>query len=391
MDIGSPSIGDGSARLPPHPDSSQASPAPSARPPFEKALGSGIYPDVTDSAVEGSAAPAHSTRAASLSGDLAEALRGGESQLVALTGRTPSDRRDRFLTLLAIYDLHTAPLDTIGPLARYQHHPVVAEFKGRCEAAWLDELDEITLPDDLAAQSDIVEVLRALAARDRLPSLYRWVAQQAGWDEIVHFLALEGGPDAGFDDLVAACQIGLTGSSKMELAVNYWDEMGNGDPAAVHTELHNDLVAAIGMPRIPLDRQTDAALARLAFGGLLATNRWMQPEMLGALGLIELQAGPRCRLVLQGFDRCGAPRDAYPFYEVHAEVDPRHGKDWLDKAIAPLVAERPEAAGRIIRGALWRSAINNAFLVDVAEELGASTDSATAEQKRSSARVGIAA
>src|SRR5438094_251247 len=83
------------------------------------------------------------------------------------------------------------------------------------------------------------------------------------------------------------------------LATNYWDEMGDGDPDAVHTTLHERLVDAIAMPRIPMSEQPVSALARAAFGGLLATNRWLQPEMLGALGLIELQAGPRCRLVLQ--------------------------------------------------------------------------------------------
>src|SRR5437588_3426946 len=108
--------------------------------------------------------------------------------------------------------------------------------------------------------------MRRLAARDRLPDLYKWLAQRASRDDVVQFLALEGGPDAGFDDLVAACQIGLSGAPKMELAVNYWDEMGNGDPAAVHTTLHDQLVEAIGMPRIPVTEQPVAALARAAFG-----------------------------------------------------------------------------------------------------------------------------
>jgi hypothetical protein len=83
--------------------------------------------------------------------------------------------------------------------------------------------------------------------------------------------------------------------------------------------------------------------------------------MLGALGLIELQAGPRCRLVLQAFDRVGAPQAAYPFYVVHAEVDPRHGKDWLEKAVQPLSQELPEWSERMVRGAWWRSQVNAAF------------------------------
>ena len=305
---------------------------------------------------------------------LAAALHDADAAALASIRHTePSDARDRFATLLAIYELHAAPLEQIGAAARLQHHPVIAELKARCEQEWLDELGALDAPDDVdmdAHSADaVVETMRALAARDRLPAVYKWLARTATWDEVVHFLALEGGPDAGFDDLVAACQVGLSGPAKMELATNYWDEMGNGDPAAVHTTLHDQLVAAIDMPYIPVAEQPASALARTALGGLLATNRWLQPEMLGALGLIELQAGPRCRLVLKALDRCGAPEAAYPFYEVHAEVDPRHGKDWLDKAVVPTVAQWPHWGPRIARGALWRSAVNAAFLDDVTDTM----------------------
>jgi hypothetical protein len=180
----------------------------------------------------------------------------------------------------------------------------------------------------------------------------------------VQFLTIEGGPDAGFDDLVAACQVGLFGRAKLELATNYWDEMGSGALDDVHTTLHDRLAAALQMPPLEPHNLPTSALARSALCGLLATNRWLQPEMLGALGLIELQAGPRCRLVLKAFDRCDAPADAYPFYEVHADVDPRHGKDWLDNVIAPITAEHPDWAPRIVKGAVWRDATTDAFLAD---------------------------
>ena len=271
----------------------------------------------------------------------------------------PYDRRDRFLALLAIYDLHSAPLAELGDRARFQHHPAVAELKGRLESEWLEELEARPLPAGLPA--DPVLAMRALAARDRLPEPYKWLAREASYEELVWLLALEGGPDGGFDDLVAVCQVGLDGSAKLELAHNYWDEMGNGDPAAIHTELHRRLARALDFPVIAREDQPVAALERSALGGLLSTNRWLQPEMLGALGLIELQAGPRCRLVLQAFDRIGVPREAYPFYEVHAEVDPRHGKDWLELAVAPTAVEQPEWAPRMVRGAWWRAIVNAAF------------------------------
>jgi hypothetical protein len=282
-------------------------------------------------------------------------------------------RRDRFLALLEIYDLHTAPLAMLGDAARMQGHPAVAEQKYALEADWMAELELAWIEAGALSESTdpdrVVKAMRAVAAHDRLPAAYQWLAKQASWPELVDFLALEGGPDGGFDDLVAVCQVGLAGSAKLELAKNYWDEMGAGAGDRVHTVLHQRMAAAIGMPQVPRHTQPVEALERAALGGLLATNRWLQPEMLGALGLLELQAGPRCRMVLQAFDRLGAPADAYPFYVEHAEVDPVHGRDWMDKVIVPTVTERPDWGPRIVKGAWWRSSVNLAFFEAVRRDL----------------------
>jgi hypothetical protein len=300
-------------------------------------------------------------------------LEGDGAALSALRSTPARTRRDRFLTLLAIYDLHTAPLEQVGDAARLQGHPAVAELKYRLEADWLAEL-ELAWVDagslsDSADPDRVVKAMRAVAARDRLPLAYKWLAKEATWPELVDFLALEGGPDGGFDDLVAVCQVGLSGSAKLELGKNYWDEMGNGSGDAVHTVLHQRMAAALNMPHVAREDQPVESLERSALGGLLATNRWLQPEMLGALGLLELQAGPRCRLVLQAFDRLGAPADAYPFYVEHAEVDPVHGKDWMDKAIVPTVTDRPDWGPRIVKGAWWRSTVNLTFFESLRQSL----------------------
>ena len=295
------------------------------------------------------------------------------ADLQVLPGREPLDRRDRFLCLLSVYDLHTAPIDELGDRVRLQGAPEVAALKAALERPWLDELEAAWARAGALAEADdterVVRAMRAVAARDRLPAAYRWLAKEASWDELVQFLAVEGGPDGGFDDLVAVCQLGLSGSAKLELGKNYWDEMGRGDADGVHTLMHQRMAAAIAMPHVPRTELPVEALERAALGGLLATNRWLQPEMVGALGLLELQAGPRCRLVLQAFDRLGAPQGAYPFYVEHAEVDPVHGKDWMDKAVVPIVAATPAWGPRIVKGAWWRSTVNLRFFEAVRASL----------------------
>lgn len=300
------------------------------------------------------------TASTPLANQLAAGLVAGNDALTKLHGQQPANRRDRFLVLNQIYDLHRQPLDDLGERVKWQHHPTVVAIKTHLETDWIDELDQhVQLP---AADSDPAEAMRSLAAHSRAPRIYQWLADEADWQATLHFLALEGGPDDIFDDLVATCQIGLPlGPAKMELAGNYWDEMGNGQIEAVHSVLYKQFVDAVKLPHIPRDEQPTQALERCALLGLLAVNRALQPEMIGALGLIELSAGPQCRYVDQGLKRLGGATDARAFYQMHAVVDPRHGAGWLDNAVSPLVNQRPAWARRILRGAAWKNAVNEAF------------------------------
>jgi hypothetical protein len=302
---------------------------------------------------------------------LDDALARPRQSLAALQGAEPVDARDGALSLLRIHDLHVAPLAELTGHPNRQHHPVVADLKWRLEGAFLERLQEADARRPWDLPGDPSEALRAIQAADRVPALYRWLADEATAHQVRAFLELEGGPDGGFDDLVAHCQVGVAGPAKVELARNYWDEMGGGDPARVHTELHRSMAASLGLRHRPRTELPVACLDRMLLGTTLATNRWFQPEMIGALGLIELQAGPRCRLVVAALRRIGAPAEALPFYEEHARVDPGHGRAWLDQVVGPLVDDHPDLGWRIVRGARWRSTVNAGFLVAVSSLLGA--------------------
>ena len=285
--------------------------------------------------------------------------------------RTPAhDSQDALLSLLLVHDLWLSPVERLGGRERLQGHPAVAALKWRLEHEFVAGLDARV--EHQMSRIDVaspVDAMRRVAATDLIPPVYDWLRQEASWCELVEFLAFEGGPDAGFDDYVALTQVGLSGGPKVALAANYWDEMGRGTLSDVHTVLHDGLVGATNIRAVPREELTISALERAAIGGVLATNRWLQPEALGAFGLIEMQAGPRCRSIVGALRRLDAPAGAFPFYEEHAIADPRHGKDWLDSVIAPLGVERPEWSERMIRGAVWRSEVNRQFFEDAHRSL----------------------
>ena len=310
---------------------------------------------------------------------LDEALAGGDpDRLTGMGDAEPRDHFDAMDALLGIHELWSAPLARLDGRERLQNHPGIAALKWRLEAQYIAMLDSWTSGGGLSS-ADASASLRRIARHDD-DGVYDWLAIAADEDQVRHFLALEGGPDAGFDDLVAMGQVGITGRPKVVMGANYWDEMGCGREEDVHTVLHDRMVEALGLPRIPRPQLPESALDRMALNGVLSTNRWLQPELVGALGLLELQAGPRCRKVVQALIRVGAPADALPFYEEHATTDPRHGKEWMDGVVAPLVLSHPSWGARIVRGAAWRAEVNRRLFADALHLLrdGSASRSASA-------------
>ena len=56
--------------------------------------------------------------------------------------------------------------------------------------------------------------------------LFPWLAERASLDQMKWFLAQEVVGEAGFEDLTALTQVRLSSQPKLEMARNYWDEMG---------------------------------------------------------------------------------------------------------------------------------------------------------------------
>jgi len=183
--------------------------------------------------------------------------------------------------------------------------------------------------------------------------LFPWLAQDATDDQMSWFLTQEAAGEAGFDDLVALTQIKLPARTKLELARNYWDEMGRGNLGGMHGPMLDRTVETLGLE--PSIEQTVVEALTLAnVMTALATHRRYAFHSLGALGVVELTAPGRVALVAQGLKRLGAPPVARKYFSLHAVLDVEHCKDWNEEAIKPVVAARPETAAWIAEGVLMR-------------------------------------
>lgn len=183
--------------------------------------------------------------------------------------------------------------------------------------------------------------------------LFPWLAEEADMEAMRWFLQQEVAGEAGFDDLVAYTQVKIpVARAKLELAANYWDEMGRGSEGGMHGPMLDALARKLDLqPEI----ETTVGPA-LALGNTLvamATHRRYAYHSVGGLGVVELTAPWRAELIAQGLKRLGVGKERI-YFALHATLDIKHSETWNAEVLQPLVAADPGCARYIAEGALMR-------------------------------------
>lgn len=225
------------------------------------------------------------------------------------------------------------------------------------EGAWVEQVREAAapwltdLPDDPLRFVDWFEALKGTGPGENDP-LFPWLAEEASLEEMRWFLLQEVAGEAGFEDLVAMAQVRMPDRPKLELARNYWDEMGRGNAGGMHGPMlaklahHLDLNPAISSTVWP----------SLALGNLLvafSTTRRYAFHALGALGAVELTAPWRAGHVAEGLKRLGVGPER-KYYALHATLDVEHSRTWNEEVLTPLAETRPETIRSLAEGAVMR-------------------------------------
>ena len=229
------------------------------------------------------------------------------------------------------------------------------------EGEYVEELRELVAPVAALAPSSAADFMQWLAALERVgpgqhDPLFDHLAAAATVDQMRWFLRQEVAGEAGFDDLVALTQVRMPPRAKLELARNYWDEMGRGKASGMHGPMLARLAAELGVDVDDADPRSTVweslALSNLMVA--LAANRRYAYHSLGALGVAELTAPGRAAKVNAGLERLGIGGHARQYFALHATLDVQHSRDWNREIIEPLVAADASLARPIAEGALMR-------------------------------------
>ena len=138
-------------------------------------------------------------------------------------------------------------LSPLGEQSRPWLLPVARHKKGRGgDERTSHRIDVIDLFSEDALRRSRVEDLRETGPGQG-DLLFPWLAETASLAEMRWFIVQEIGGEAGFEDLVALTQIRFSTTAKLELARNYWDEMGCGNRKGMHGPLLTDLGTALGV------------------------------------------------------------------------------------------------------------------------------------------------
>lgn len=271
-------------------------------------------------------------------------------------------RSELHRVLLALYQQHVH-LPIGAPLVN-QFHPFAMRLLHELERPWEKhmlerahrswDLSEEALPENPAA---FAEWYRNTAFSHPLyeHELYAFLSSEATRAQLEWFFTMECAGEAAFDDLVAMAQVGTRGDVKMEMASNYWDEMGKGKPHAVHTHLFHQLIEDLSLHAPHADELPWQVLAGVNVMLWSCIPRRNAFRAQGTLGAVELLAPQRCTRVVHGARRVGLTKKSVVYYGAHAIIDIGHAEGWLKSVIEPQVAAHPRARVGIAEGLITRA------------------------------------
>jgi len=273
-----------------------------------------------------------------------------------------SARDELHRSLLLIYQQHMRlPQDGA---ARYQFHPLTCRLMHELETPWERDMIRRAHRSYDLSPDQLPEDPREFSAWYRTTAfghplyehdLYSFIACEAERHQLEWFFRMECAGEAAFDDLVALAQVGTRGDVKLEMAANYWDEMGRGHSHAVHTHLFHDLITglAIEAPAASDLRWEVLAGVNVMLWSCIPRRNAFRAQ--GSLGAVELLAPQRCTRLVHGALRVGIRKKTVVYYGAHAIIDIGHAEGWLSRVIEPQVRSIPESRMGIAEGLIVRA------------------------------------
>ncbi|CAF0866554.1 unnamed protein product [Didymodactylos carnosus] len=187
------------------------------------------------------------------------------------------------------------------------------------------------------------------------PYYNEFMATTADKNDLKYWLAQESTLDQKFDDILALMQVGSSGIVKLEIAKNYWDEMGNGEQGKTHTYLFELLMNELNITTDYI--QNNLLLTSLITGNISSCyvlNKSLFYQSIGYFGVTEYLAPIRFKKVVKALERNEISEAGKQYHKLHIWIDKIHGAAWFNNVVRSMIDKQPECGIEIARGALAR-------------------------------------
>jgi hypothetical protein len=203
------------------------------------------------------------------------------------------------------------------------------------------------------------------------PLYEEYLSERADIDGLRNFIIQESTIDARFDDFLAMVQVGAEDGIKLEIASNYWDEMGQGIQAKMHTAMFTRILRKLDIEACVNGSLTTEALACGNLSLMLSLRRQYFYKAIGYFAVTEYLAPQRFKHVIAAWERNRLDSGDAEYYEAHVMIDGDHAANWFKNVIRPAVDNNPEAVVEITRGAFYRLNTSQRYLEGLMATLGA--------------------
>lgn len=228
-------------------------------------------------------------------------------------------------------------------------------------------LDAPTAPD--AYRAWLYDIIHSHPANVH-PLYHDYLARQATADDLRFLMVQESAIDASTDDFLALMQVGLRGRPKLEIAANYWDEMGNGSLDKVHSTLFGRALESfeISLSESQLALETQS----LVCGNLqlmLGLRREHAYKAIGYFAVSEYMTPQRFIILMDAWRRNGLDLAAADYHLLHIDLDQDHADRWFNEVVGPMIESSPAAIPEITWGAVCRLNTSSRYLDSIYEKL----------------------
>lgn len=288
-----------------------------------------------------------------ISPDGAAALHEAAERVTASAPR-PSFNDDFQLSLFCLYELHYRGFEDVED--RWEWCPALISTRAVLESAFEAELRrEVKVPPLPRAEADAVAAaLFELTGQDDGPSVSRYIAREAGLEQIREFLMHRSLYQLKEADPHTWAIPRLSGRAKAALVEVQADEYGGGHPERMHSALFAQAMRGAGLDDTYgayIDELPAVTLASANLMSLFGLHRRLRGAIAGHLAAFEMTSSIPNRFYARGLRRLGFGDDVALYFDEHVEADAVHEQIAGRDLAGGLAEAEPHLLHDIIFGA----------------------------------------